>query len=200
MPRSGARSPSTHSIVVVLPAPFGPIRPKISPGCDVEGDVIDGDRTTVGLAYPGNMDRRAETCPAEHSVTRQSHLDADPGKVYSSASSHRRIRQTGVLRSGGHANRGSMTEPALVPVSLRVQVERILATGRFLRCATVLLSLAAPASVAAQTPIACGETLAASIGVAAETLIGESELLEQADRRRRRCDRATPRSRRLPTP
>ena len=31
-PRSGVRSPSTHSIVVVLPAPFGPIKPKISPG------------------------------------------------------------------------------------------------------------------------------------------------------------------------
>src|SRR5579872_1524705 len=31
VPRSGARSPSTHSSVVVLPAPFGPIRPKISP-------------------------------------------------------------------------------------------------------------------------------------------------------------------------
>ena len=32
-PRSGARSPSMHSIVVVLPAPFGPISPKISAGC-----------------------------------------------------------------------------------------------------------------------------------------------------------------------
>ena len=31
VPRSGARSPSTHSSVVVLPAPFGPISPKISP-------------------------------------------------------------------------------------------------------------------------------------------------------------------------
>ena len=30
--RAGA-SPSTHSMVVVLPAPFGPIRPKISPSC-----------------------------------------------------------------------------------------------------------------------------------------------------------------------
>jgi hypothetical protein len=30
-PPSGDRSPSTHSIVVVLPAPFGPISPKISP-------------------------------------------------------------------------------------------------------------------------------------------------------------------------
>ena len=31
VPRSGARKPSMHSIVVVLPAPFGPISPKISP-------------------------------------------------------------------------------------------------------------------------------------------------------------------------
>ena len=31
LPASGARSPSTHSIVVVFPAPFGPMRPKISP-------------------------------------------------------------------------------------------------------------------------------------------------------------------------
>src|SRR5947209_6760758 len=30
-PESGVRKPSTHSIVVVLPAPLGPIRPKISP-------------------------------------------------------------------------------------------------------------------------------------------------------------------------
>ena len=31
LPRSGCRRPSTHSMVVVLPAPFGPISPKISP-------------------------------------------------------------------------------------------------------------------------------------------------------------------------
>ena len=31
LPRSGFLIPSTHSIVVVLPAPFGPISPKISP-------------------------------------------------------------------------------------------------------------------------------------------------------------------------
>jgi hypothetical protein len=31
LPRSGFRNPSTHSIVVVLPAPLGPINPKISP-------------------------------------------------------------------------------------------------------------------------------------------------------------------------
>src|SRR4051812_29401999 len=30
-PASGSRSPMTHSSVVVLPAPFGPRRPKISP-------------------------------------------------------------------------------------------------------------------------------------------------------------------------
>ena len=31
MPRSGVRSPCTHSMVVVFPAPLGPISPKISP-------------------------------------------------------------------------------------------------------------------------------------------------------------------------
>src|SRR5688572_21314405 len=31
VPRSALRNPSTHSMVVVLPAPFGPINPKISP-------------------------------------------------------------------------------------------------------------------------------------------------------------------------
>ncbi len=31
VPRSGFRKPSMHSIVVVLPAPLGPIRPNISP-------------------------------------------------------------------------------------------------------------------------------------------------------------------------
>ena len=30
-PRLGVRIPSTHSMVVVLPAPFGPMSPKISP-------------------------------------------------------------------------------------------------------------------------------------------------------------------------
>jgi hypothetical protein len=35
-PSSGVRNPSTHSIVVVLPAPLGPIRPKISPSLHVE--------------------------------------------------------------------------------------------------------------------------------------------------------------------
>src|SRR5438045_1970826 len=32
VPPSGVRMPSTHSMVVVLPAPFGPTSPKISPG------------------------------------------------------------------------------------------------------------------------------------------------------------------------
>ena len=44
------RRPSTHSIVVVLPAPLGPIEPKISPSLDVERDVVDGDRPAVRLA------------------------------------------------------------------------------------------------------------------------------------------------------
>ena len=31
VPRSGLRRPSMHSMVVVFPAPLGPIKPKISP-------------------------------------------------------------------------------------------------------------------------------------------------------------------------
>ena len=57
-PAIGRRSPSTHSIVVVLPAPFGPISPKISPSLDVERDVVDGDGAAVGLADSPDLDHR----------------------------------------------------------------------------------------------------------------------------------------------
>ena len=56
VPRSGRRSPSTHSIVVVLPAPFGPIRPKISPSLDVERHVVDGDEPAVAFLDAGDPD------------------------------------------------------------------------------------------------------------------------------------------------
>ncbi len=36
-PASGIRSPATHSTAVVLPAPFGPMMPKISPSPTVNG-------------------------------------------------------------------------------------------------------------------------------------------------------------------
>jgi len=46
-PRSGVRSPSTHSIVVVLPAPLGPINPNISPSATLN----DTSSTATTLPY-----------------------------------------------------------------------------------------------------------------------------------------------------
>ena len=37
-------------MVVVLPAPLGPSRPKHSPGADLEVEAVDGDDVAVGLA------------------------------------------------------------------------------------------------------------------------------------------------------
>ena len=49
-PESGSVRPSQISIVVVLPAPFGPSRPKHSPARHVEVDAVDGDDVLEGLA------------------------------------------------------------------------------------------------------------------------------------------------------
>jgi hypothetical protein len=46
----GAVSPSQISTVVVLPAPFGPRRPKHSPRADFEVEATDGDHILVSLA------------------------------------------------------------------------------------------------------------------------------------------------------
>ena len=41
-PEVGLRMPASDRSVVVLPAPFGPIRPTISPARDRERQVVDG--------------------------------------------------------------------------------------------------------------------------------------------------------------
>ena len=56
VPRSGLRIPSTHSIVVVFPAPFGPISPKISPSIDLERRFRNGHGFAVGFADSGDFD------------------------------------------------------------------------------------------------------------------------------------------------
>ena len=51
--------------VVVLPAPLGPTRPKISPWADVEVEAGDGDRPVVALHEArGPDDARHRTVPA----------------------------------------------------------------------------------------------------------------------------------------
>ena len=54
-PLSGLRRPSMHSMVVVLPAPLGPMRPKISPWLTGEGCFVNGDGAAVGLADRGDF-------------------------------------------------------------------------------------------------------------------------------------------------
>ncbi|MGI8730008.1 MAG: hypothetical protein ACR2LK_08490 [Solirubrobacteraceae bacterium] len=56
MPESGRRRPWMHSTVVVLPAPLAPIKPTISPGPDVEVEVVDHASVVVGLAEPSDGD------------------------------------------------------------------------------------------------------------------------------------------------
>ena len=43
-------------IVVDLPAPFGPRKPVTLPGCDVEGQVVDGAHGAVLLGQPAHLD------------------------------------------------------------------------------------------------------------------------------------------------
>ena len=38
--------------VVVLPEPFGPMRPSISPFIDIEAEIVDGDETAEAAREP----------------------------------------------------------------------------------------------------------------------------------------------------
>ena len=49
-PRVAGSTPVTRLKVVDLPAPFGPIRPRISPARDLEADVVDRDQAAELLA------------------------------------------------------------------------------------------------------------------------------------------------------
>ena len=64
LPRSGFRIPSTHSIVVVLPAPFGPDQPEDLAVADLERHVVDGDGLLVGLADASDADDRRGHVPS----------------------------------------------------------------------------------------------------------------------------------------
>ena len=60
-PRSGATSPHTALNSVVLPAPFGPMRPTISPARHVEGHVVEGGQAAE--AHGQAADRRDAARP-----------------------------------------------------------------------------------------------------------------------------------------
>ena len=45
-------------IVELLPAPFGPRKPKVSPAFDGEVDAVDGDEVAVALGEAVRLDQR----------------------------------------------------------------------------------------------------------------------------------------------
>ena len=58
MPPSIGSSVASIRSVVVLPAPFGPSTPKISPRLDVEVDAVDGALVAEGLHQAAGVDGR----------------------------------------------------------------------------------------------------------------------------------------------
>ena len=54
-PAFGRSMPMISFITVDLPEPFGPIRPRISPGADREADVLDGDQAAEALGQPADL-------------------------------------------------------------------------------------------------------------------------------------------------
>ena len=57
-PAVGGSVPVIRLNSVVLPAPFGPIRPRISPGLDRQRDVVDGDQPAEPARQAGDLEER----------------------------------------------------------------------------------------------------------------------------------------------
>ena len=66
---SACANPSMHSIVVVLPAPFGPIKPKDLATFDLERDLVYGDGLAVGFAEGRDGDGGHRVRPSEEGRT-----------------------------------------------------------------------------------------------------------------------------------
>ena len=57
-PRSAGDTAPIIRIVELLPAPFGPRKPNVSPRCDGEVDPVDGGEVAVALRQPVRLDHR----------------------------------------------------------------------------------------------------------------------------------------------
>ena len=60
-PASGRARPSSMSIVVVLPAPFGPRKATTSPGLDPQVEPVDGGHRAEALPQAAQLDGRTST-------------------------------------------------------------------------------------------------------------------------------------------
>ena len=68
-PASGRTTPEIRLNSEVLPAPFGPIRPRISPACDRQVDVVGDDDAAERLAQP--VDAGLRSCASSLWSARQ---------------------------------------------------------------------------------------------------------------------------------
>ena len=70
-PRVGGATPVIRLTSVVLPAPFGPIRPRISPGVHVEADVLDGHDAAEALGGVAHLAGSARSYAVGGQVARR---------------------------------------------------------------------------------------------------------------------------------
>ena len=115
-------------MVVVLPAPLGPSRPKISPGCTVEVDAVDGVRLTEAVVqvaaphrgrvrhgFPPGRSSRSASSSRRSAGSAAAMVARSPGAARSSARSNcaaRASRQAAMRRSPAVGER----EPRRPPV------------------------------------------------------------------------------------
>ena len=59
VPLVGVMNPASMRIVVDLPAPLGPRKPRTSPGSTREGEVVDGEQAVVVLGQVLRLDHGA---------------------------------------------------------------------------------------------------------------------------------------------
>ena len=58
-PDVGRSVPAIRLKVVLLPEPFGPIRPRISPCADLKGNLVDGQEASEALGQPLDCEHRS---------------------------------------------------------------------------------------------------------------------------------------------
>ena len=70
-PESGTVMPIIMRMELVLPAPLGPSRPKISPSGISQGEFIDGDEFVVGLGDMIQFQHEVHSCPVVRAAALQ---------------------------------------------------------------------------------------------------------------------------------
>ena len=110
----GAMRPASMRTVVVLPAPFGPSRPKISPSPTVNDQVVNRGERAVALGEALDLDHRLVGSPCMVSFiglrrVAGASMQAMAERTLSSSRRVRREADLGARRRGGAADGGRAT-------------------------------------------------------------------------------------------